>query len=155
MNNKKVNYAEQLTEGRSDRADVSRLADLWWATSDVYNLEKHLYYTIWVTQGEKKERYEKLLVEVRKIRADLMRKLIRDTSKLTGAEWCQLKHMIGAAAQLCEVAVKDFHMGNFEEGEELMEKANFFHDAFWATVSVVLKSGNDEGKSEDKGNVVN
>ena len=136
-----------LPEGRSDKADVSRMADLWWAMSDVYNLEKHLYYTIWMTKGEKRRMYEKLLVEVRKIRADLLRDLIGDTSKLTGAEWCQLKHLVGASHQLCEVAVKDFHMGNFENGERMMEIAKFFHDTFWA---VVLKKRYENGDNKKK-----
>ena len=135
---------EKLTEGRIDKADVSWSADLFWAVSDVYNLEKHLYYTIWTMKGKKKEEYARLLVETRKRRAELMRMLIQK-KKLTAAEWCQFKHIIGIATQLCEVAVKDFHMGNFERGFRLLDHAQFWFNVFFM---ISREETDNQGKGE-------
>lgn len=116
-------------EGKLDKADISRKADLFWALTDIYNIEKHLYYTIFVTKGEVREKLARLLREVRLVRADLLHDLT--PPERAGAIWCIQKHLLGAASQLCEVATKDFQKGDFEKGLKIMEYAKFFHDTFF------------------------
>jgi len=125
----KSDVVEELTSGKMSEGDVDKKVDLFWAVTDVYNIEKHLYYLIFLAESKRERRaLAEILKQVRIVRADLLQDLVENRM---GSMWCIAKHLIGCSSQLCEVATKEVHTGNVEKGIKMFKHAKFFHDLFW------------------------
>src|SRR5512146_2684188 len=102
---------------KQDKLDLSSDQDLSIAIMNLVSIEEHFFFT-----GAKlgKPEYYDLLQEVRKMRGDLLRLIVKEPE---GEQWCISKHLLAASMRLMEVGTKQQGMGKKEEAQELFQKA--------------------------------
>lgn len=110
---------------KQDKMDLSSDQDLSIAIMNLVSIEEHFFFT-----GAKtgKPEYFDLLQEVRKMRGDLLRKIVKNPE---GEEWCISKHLLAASMRVMEVATKQQGMGHKEQAQELFQKAFNIYSLFW------------------------
>lgn len=120
---------------KQDKLDLSSDQDLTIAIMNLVSIEEHFFFT-----GAKlgKPEYFDLLQEVRKMRGDLLRKIVKNPE---GEEWCISKHLLAASMRLMEVGTKQQGMGNKAEARELFQKAYDLYSLFWGVNMKVIKTG--------------
>lgn len=96
----------QKLEGK---VDLSRDEDLSICIMNLISLEEHFYYTAMKTENKS---YLDMLVSIRKMRQDMMKKIVTDPR---GEEWCISKHLLAASMRLFEVGCKEQKNGKSEE----------------------------------------
>jgi len=148
-NSSQKNRAESK-EAKLHVADVGKTVDLFWATADLYCTEKHLEYSLMIMKNEipdsdkRKETliniYMELLNEIRKARAALLRRIVKNDK---WDLWCPYKHLCGAIMQIHEVATREIYQGNLEEAKELIALASRLWAIFWLN--------NEIGEKWDRG----
>jgi hypothetical protein len=108
-----------------DKLDLSADEDLSLAIMNLVSIEEHLFFT-----GEKtgKNSYFDLLREVREMRKELLKKIIKDYE---GEVWCISKHLLAASMRLMEVGTKQLGRGNKKEAEDLFKKSFELYSLFW------------------------
>ena len=121
--NKLIEKVDEMK--KKDKMDLSSDQDLSIAIMNLVSIEEHFFFT-----GAKlqKPEYFDLLQEVRKMRGDLLRKIIKEYE---GEVWCISKHLLAASMRLMEVGTKQQGMGNKEEAKELFQKAYDLYSLFW------------------------
>jgi len=119
---------------KQDKMDLSSDEDLSIAIMNLVSIEEHFFFT--AAKTEKPEYYD-LLQEVRKMRGDLLRKIIKEYE---GEVWCISKHLLAASMRLMEVGTKQHKLGNKEEAKELFEKAYNLYSLFWGVNMKVIKT---------------
>lgn len=115
--------------------DLSSDEDLSIAIMNLISIEEHLFFT---SQKTGKPQYLDLLNEVRTMRAELMRKIIKDYE---GEVWCISKHLLASSMRLMEVGTKEEKKGNKKEAWELFEKSFKLYSLFWAINLKVVDIG--------------
>jgi hypothetical protein len=128
---------EQLIEKvdqlkKKDKMDLSSDQDLSVALMNLISIEEHFFFT-GVKTG--KDSYYQLLNEVRGIRKELLKKIIKDYE---GEVWCISKHLLAASMRLMEVGTKQLTLGNKDEAKDLFEKAYSLYCLFWAVNMKVI-----------------
>jgi hypothetical protein len=110
---------------RGEKLDLSSDEDLSIAIMNLVAIEEHLFFS-----GEKtgKTRYFQLLNEVREMRKQLLKKLIKDYE---GEVWCISKHLLAASMRLLEVGTKALSKGEKEQAEDLFKKSYNLYNLFW------------------------
>jgi hypothetical protein len=128
---------------KQDKMDLSSDQDLSIAIMNLVSIEEHFFFT-----GAKlgKPEYYDLLQEVRKMRGDLLRKIIKEYE---GEVWCISKHLLAASMRLMEVGTKQQGMGNKVEARELFQKAYDLYSLFWAVNMKIIKT-DDIKKIDDE-----
>lgn len=111
---------------KQDKMDLSSDQDLSIAIMNLISIEEHFFFT---AEKTGKAEYYDLLQEVRKMRGDLLRKIIKEYE---GEVWCISKHLLAASMRLMEVGTKQQGMGNKEEAQELFHKSYDLYGMFWA-----------------------
>ena len=119
---------------KQDKMDLSSDQDLSIAIMNLVSIEEHFFFT-----GAKtgKPEYYDMLQEVRKMRGDLLRKIIKEYE---GEVWCISKHLLAASMRLMEVVTKQQGMGNKEEAKELFEKSYDCYSLFWGLNMKLIKT---------------
>ncbi len=102
---------------KKDKFDLSSDEDLSIAVMNLVSIEEHFFFTAQKTQ---KGEYFDLLNEVRQMRKELLKKLIKEYE---GEVWCISKHLLAASMRLMEVGTNQFGAGNRKEAEDLFGKA--------------------------------
>ena len=97
--------------------DLSAGEDLSIGIMNLISIEEHLFYT---SQKTGKKNYLDLLNEVRKMRTELMREIIKDYE---GEVWCISKHLLAASMRVMEVGTKELKKGNKDKAWGLFEKS--------------------------------
>lgn len=120
---------------KQDKLDLSSDQDLSIAIMNLVSIEEHFFFT-GVKTG--KSEYFDLLQEVRKMRGELLRKIIKEYE---GEVWCISKHLLAASMRLMEVGTKQQGMGNKKEAEELFKKSFDLYSLFWGINMKVIKTG--------------
>lgn len=144
-NAQKVNELIQKMDSlkKKDKMDLSSDQDLTLAIMNLVSIEEHLFFS-----GAKtgKSTYYDLIEEVRQIRKDLLKKIIKEYE---GEVWCISKHLLAASMRLIEVGTKQQEMGNKKEAYDLFQKAYDLYSLFWG---VNMKVVDIEGleKIDDK-----
>ena len=110
----------------STKIDLSTDEDLSLAVMNLISLEEHLFFTGAKT---KQPSYFALLDEVRKMRKELMTKLLKQTE---GETWCSAKHLLAASMRLIEVGTKLQAEGKGEEARAIFARAYQAYSMFWA-----------------------
>lgn len=105
--------------------DLSSGEDLSVAIMNLISIEEHLFFT---AQKTGKKEYLDLLSEVRLMRVELLKKIIKNYE---GEEWCLSKHFLAASMRLMEVGTKELKKGKKEEAWDLFEKAYKLYNLFW------------------------
>jgi len=145
---KKINDLIQKVDEmkKQDKMDLSSDQDLSIAIMNLVSIEEHFFFT-----GAKtgKPEYYDLLQEARKMRGDLLRKIVKNPE---GEQWCISKHLLGASMRVMEVATKQQGMGNKKEARELFEKAYDLYSLFWGINMKIIST--DDVKKIDE-NAVN
>ncbi|MDR3582897.1 MAG: hypothetical protein P4L62_00855 [Candidatus Pacebacteria bacterium] len=147
-NNNPVKNLNELIEKvdamkKQDKLDLSSDQDLTIAIMNLVSIEEHFFFT-----GAKlgKPEYFDLLQEARKMRGDLLRKIVKDPE---GEVWCISKHLLAASMRLMEVGTKQQGMGKKEEAREFFQKAYDLYSLFWGINMKVISTDNvkkiDEG----------
>ena len=111
---------------KSGKVDLSSDEDLSIGIMNLISIEEHLFFTAMKTE---KPQYLDILNEVRLMRAELLKKIIKDYE---GEVWCISKHLLAASMRLIEVGTKEQKKGNKKEAWELFKKAFHLYSLFWA-----------------------
>jgi hypothetical protein len=128
-----VKKVENITS--KGNLDLSSDEDLSIAIMNLISIEEHLFFT---SQKTEKPQYLELLNEVRTMRADLLKRIIKDYE---GEVWCVSKHLLAATMRLMEVGTKELKKGNKKEAWELFEKSFKLYSLFWAINLKVVDIG--------------
>lgn len=105
--------------------DLSSGEDLSIGIMNLISIEEHLFYT---SQKTNEKKYLDMLNEVRAMRTDLMKKLVKDPQ---GEVWCISKHLLAASMRLMEVGTKELKKKNNKEAEKLFKKSYELYTLFW------------------------
>jgi len=123
--------------------DLSKDEDLSLAVMNLVSIEEHFFFTAVKT---KKEKYFDLLNQVRHLRKELLKKLIRQEE---GEWWCLAKHLLAASMRLMEVGTKCLGEGQKEEADQFFQKAYQLYSLFWG-VNLGLISLKDVQKIDEE-----
>ncbi len=135
---------------KEHKFDLSSDEDLSIAIMNLISIEEHLFFT---AKKTKKEKYFNLLKEVREMRKELLKKIIKDYE---GEVWCISKHLLAASMRLMEVGTKELNKGNKKEAKNLFSKAYDLYSLFWGInlkivdVGKVKKIDNNQLNIHDK-----
>src|SRR3989344_4851960 len=105
--------------------DLSSGEDLSIGIMNLISIEEHLFYT---SQKTKDKKYLELLNEVRKMRTELMKEIIKDYE---GEVWCISKHLLAASMRVMEVGTKELKKGNKDKAWDLFDKSYKLYSLFW------------------------
>lgn len=117
---------EKISKSKKGKLDLSSDEDLSIAIMNLVSIEEHLFFT---AQKTEKPNYYDLLYEVREMRKELLKKIIKEYE---GEVWCISKHLLAASMRLMEVGTKQLTLGNKKEAEDLFDKAYNLYSLFWA-----------------------
>ncbi|MGD0951193.1 MAG: hypothetical protein ABR985_02175 [Methanotrichaceae archaeon] len=138
--NELVDKVEKVTKQRE--MDLSSDADLSIGIMNLINLEEHLFFT---AEETGKDEYFDLLQEVRQMRVELLKKIIKEYE---GEVWCISKHLLTASMRLMETGTKQLGEGNKEEAKSLFEKSYRLYLLFWEINSRTIYLGKTSDVSE-------
>lgn len=124
--------------------DLSSGEDLSIGIMNLISIEEHLFFTSQKT-GTKK--YLDLLNEVRKMRTELMKEIVKNPE---GETWCLTKHLLAASMRVMEVGTKELKKGNKDKANELFEKSYKLYSLFWGLVLSGDKKVSELKKPTDK-----
>jgi len=122
---------ERVTQQK--QMDLSANEDLSIAIMNLISIEEHLFFT---SQKTGKSQYLDLLNEVRLMRAELLRQIIKEYE---GEVWCISKHLLAASMRVMEVGTKELKKGNKKEAWSLFQKAYQLYSLFWGLNLNVIK----------------
>src|SRR4030065_2562309 len=105
--------------------DLSSGEDLSIGIMNLISIEEHLFYT---SQKTKDKRYMDLLDEVRRMRTELLKDIIKDYE---GEVWCISKHLLAASMRIMEVGTKELKKGNKDKAWNLFDKSYKLYSLFW------------------------
>lgn len=131
---------------KQDKLDLSSDQDLSIAIMNLVSIEEHFFFT---AEKTGKPEYFDLLQEVRAMRGELLRKIVKNPQ---GEEWCISKHLLAASMRLMEVGTKQHKAGNIVEAQELFDKSFNLYSLFWA---INMKLINTEGIKKIDDNALN
>ncbi len=132
MENMKPKMEELMAKIAAQKAkgeiDLSTEEDLSLAVMNLVSLEEHFFMT-----GEKtgKEEYFNLLTEVRRLRKELLQRLL-PKEQHEGETWCITKHLLAVSMRLMEVGTKLHGDGKTDEAKEMFNRAYEAYSLFWA-----------------------
>lgn len=121
--------------------DLSSGEDLSIGIMNLISIEEHLFFTYNKTKSSK---YLKLLNEIRKMRTELMREIIKDYE---GEVWCISKHLLAASMRIMEVGTKELKKGDDEKAKKLFQKSYELYSLFWG---LNLSSGSSKSPNIPK-----
>ncbi|HPX64045.1 MAG TPA: hypothetical protein PLA53_01255 [bacterium] len=128
-NNKIANLNEFIAKidamKKQDKMDLSSDQDLTIAIMNLVGIEEHFFFS-----GAKtgKTAYYDLINEVREMRKELLKKIIKEYE---GEVWCISKHLLAASYRLMEVGTKQLSAGKQEEAYSFFNKAYELYSLFW------------------------
>lgn len=124
-----INNADELLGkikfSKENKLDLSSDEDLSIAIMNLISIEEHFFFTAKKTG---KDKYFDLLKEIREMRKELLKKIVKDYE---GEVWCISKHLLAASMRLMEVGTKALGRGNDKEAREMFEKAYNLYSLFW------------------------
>lgn len=116
---------KKIEFSKENKLDLSADEDLSIAIMNLISIEEHFFFTAEKTENPK---YFDLLKEVREMRKDLLKKIIKEYE---GEVWCISKHLLAASMRLMEVGTKELGRGKKKEAQELFDKAYNLYSLFW------------------------
>src|SRR3970040_1574374 len=117
INNYKDLLKKVEEETKQKGLHLSSGEDLSIGIMNLISIEEHLFFT---SQKTKDRKYLELLDEIRRMRTELMKQIIKDYE---GEVWCISKHLLAATMRLMEVGTKELKKGNKKEAWFLFEKS--------------------------------
>lgn len=114
--------------------DLSSDEDLSIGIMNLISIEEHFFFTYNKT---KKPKYLDLLGEVREMRKDLLKRIVKDYE---GEVWCISKHLLAASMRIMEVGTKALTKGDKKSAEDLFNKSYQLYSLFWGLNLGVIDS---------------
>ena len=130
--NKLLDKVEKVTKQRE--LDLSSDEDLSIGIMNLIAIEEHLFFT---ANKVNKDAYYEILYEVREMRKELLKKIIKEYE---GEVWCISKHLLSSSMRLMEVGTKQLTKGDKKEAKAMFEKAYQLYSLFWALNLKVVSS---------------
>lgn len=124
--------------------DLSSGEDLSIGIMNLISIEEHLFYT---SQKAKDPKYLDLLNEVRVMRTELLKEIIKDYE---GEVWCISKHLLAASMRIMEVGTKELKKGDKEKAWNLFEKSYQLYSLFWGLNLGVVSNKDVKNKESVK-----
>jgi len=119
-----LDKVEEITKQKD--FDLSSGEDLSIGIMNLISIEEHLFFT---AQKTGKKKYLDLLNEVRLMRTELLKEIIKDYE---GELWCISKHLLATSMRIMEVGTKELKKGDKEKAWNLFEKSYKLYSLFWA-----------------------
>lgn len=129
---------------KGEKLDLSSDEDLSIAVMNLISIEEHLFFSAGKTG---KTKYFEVLNEVRNMRKELLKKLIKDYE---GEVWCISKHLLAASMRMMEVGTKALTKGDKDEAYDLFRKAYNLYNLFWGLNLGIVKKGKLENMDTPK-----
>lgn len=131
------NLLEKVEKATKEKKlDLSSAEDLSIGIMNLISIEEHLFFT---SQKTGKQKYLNLLNEVRLMRTELLKEIIKDYE---GEVWCISKHLLAASMRLIEVGTKELKKGEKKKAWDLFDKAYKLYSLFWGINLRVVKMDN-------------
>lgn len=130
---------------KGEKLDLSSDEDLSIGIMNLISIEEHFFFTYNKTKDEK---YLELLYEVREMRKDLLKRIIKDYE---GEVWCISKHLLAASMRLMEVGTKALTKGEKDQAADFFQKSYQLYSLFWGLNLGVVKV--NDIKQEDKNEI--
>jgi hypothetical protein len=111
---------------KGEKLDLSSGEDLSIGIMNLVAIEEHLFFSGGKTG---KTKYYDLINEVRKLRVELLKEIIKDYG---GEEWCISKHLLAASMRIMEVGTKAQTKGDNKKAYTLFQKSYDLYNLFWA-----------------------
>lgn len=137
-----MDKVERIT--KEDKIDLSSDEDLSIGIMNLISIEEHLFFT---AEKTGKDKYFDLLNEVREMRKELLKHIIKDYE---GEVWCISKHLLAASMRLNEVGTKELTKGNKEKAKNLFSKAYNLYSLFWGINLKLVDVDNVQKISENQ-----
>ncbi|PIS15824.1 hypothetical protein COT62_01585 [Candidatus Roizmanbacteria bacterium CG09_land_8_20_14_0_10_41_9] len=129
-----ISKVKKLEKG--EKLDLSSDEDLSIAVMNLISIEEHLFFSGGKTG---KTSYFTLLNEVREMRKELLKMLIKEYE---GEVWCISKHLLAASMRLMEVGTKALKKGEKEKAHNLFQKSYHLYNLFWGINLNIIKKEN-------------
>lgn len=126
---------------KGEKLDLSSDEDLSIGIMNLISIEEHLFFTYNKTKNSK---YLDVLNEVREMRKDLLKRIIKDYE---GEVWCISKHLLAASMRVMEVGTKALTKGDKQDAEDLFQKSYSLYSLFWG-LNLGLINTNDIAKAD-------
>jgi glutaredoxin len=117
--------------------DITSDEDLGVGIMNLISLEEHLFFTANKTG---KDDYYDLLLEIREIRKELLKKIV---VSYEGEVWCISKHLLATSMRLMEVGTKELKINGAKAAKPYFEKSYRLFRMFW---EIVLRQPGRENK---------
>ncbi len=118
-------FIKKVQEDKDNQLDLSSDEDLSIAIMNLISIEEHFFFTANKTG---KSEYFDLLQEARKMRGELLKRIVKDPE---GEVWCISKHLLAASMRLMEVGTKAHARNNKKDAEDLFKKSYQLYSLFW------------------------
>lgn len=145
-------FIQTVNDSKKDhKLDLSADEDLSIAIMNLISIEEHFFFTAKKTGDDK---YFDLLKEVRELRKDLLKRIVKDYE---GEVWCISKHLLSSSMRLMEVGTKLLGKGDKKAAKDMFEKSYNLYSLFWGLNLGVVNSkgikkiGEDKLDKDDKG----
>lgn len=124
------------------KIDLSSGEDLSIGIMNLISIEEHLFFS---AQKTGKKEYLELLKEIKSMRTDLMKEIVKDYE---GEVWCISKHLLAASMRLMEVGTKELKKGDEAKSNKMFENSYKLYSLFWGlnTKMVDLKEVKRDAK---------
>lgn len=110
---------------KGHQLDLSSDQDLSIGIMNLISMEEHFFFSYGKTKDKK---YLDLLSQVREIRKDALKKIIR---QYEGEVWCISKHLLAASMRFMEVGTKYLTKGNKADASDMFNKSYDLYSLFW------------------------
>ena len=114
------------TMEKGEKLDLSSGEDLSIGVMNLISIEEHLFFSGGKTGATK---YYDLLNEVRKMRVELMKSMIKEYEEEV---WCISKHLLAASMRVMEVGTKALKSNDAPKAHGLFRKSYDLYNMFWA-----------------------
>ena len=142
-----TNYKSLLTKveevTKQKGLDLFSGEDLSIGVMNLISIEEHLFFTLNKTKDNK---YLDLLNEIRLMRTELLREIIKDYE---GEVWCISKHLLAASMRVMEVGTKELKKNNKEKAAKLFEKSYQLYSLFWGLNLGVVSTKDIRSNTKD------
>jgi hypothetical protein len=134
--NSLIKRVEKVTKEK--KLDLSSSEDLTIGIMNLIAIEEHLFHT---SQKTGKSKYLDLLNEIRIMRTELLKEIIKNYE---GEVWCISKHLLAASMRLMEVGTKELKKGNKKKAWSFFKKSYNLYSLFWGINLGILKTDNSK-----------